>query len=127
MKQVALGLGCDRGCSFAAVEAAARAALDKAELSPKDVAVIATIDVKADEDALAHLARVWGVELRVFDAPTLEVETPRLATPSDLVFAHMGCHGIAEAAALACVGADGILLVAKIKGQNATAAVAGWL
>ncbi len=127
MKQVALGLGCDRGCAVAAVEAAARAALDKAALSPKDVAVIATIDVKADEDALCHLARAWGVELRLFDAPTLEAETPRLDTPSDRVFALMGCHGIAEAAALACVGADGILLVAKIKGQNATAAVAGWL
>jgi cobalt-precorrin 5A hydrolase/precorrin-3B C17-methyltransferase len=109
------------------VEELAHSVLTQAGLSPKDVGVLATLDVKADEAALQDLARAWSVELRVFHAARLEAETPRLANPSDAVFALMGCHGVAEAAALACVGPEGLLLVPKVKGTSATAALAGWL
>ena len=61
---------------------------------------------------------------RFFDAAALEAETPRLANPSDLVFREVGCHGVAEAAALAAAGADGALVVAKTKSKRATCAIA---
>ncbi len=127
MKHVALGLGCDRGCDIGVVRGAALEALAKIGLSERDVVVIASIDLKADEPALTALAAGWSVELRFFSAACLEKETPRLAHPSDLVFAHMGCHGVAEAAALAAVGQEGALLVPKFKGSGVTVAVAGWL
>ena len=41
---------------------------------------------------------------RFFDAATLERETPRLRNPSDVVFAEVGCHGVAEGAAMAAAG-----------------------
>jgi len=92
---------------------------------PKEcVAGIASIDLKADETAINNAARVLGVPLRLFDAARLEVETPRLQTPSDVVFAEVGCHGVSEGAALACVGADGELIVPKHKSKRATIAVA---
>ncbi len=62
--------------------------------------------------------------LRFFDAACLERETPRLANPSDTVFRAVGCHGVAEAAALACAGPEGMLIVAKTKSARATCAVA---
>ncbi|MFT5182492.1 MAG: cobalt-precorrin 5A hydrolase/precorrin-3B C17-methyltransferase, partial [Alphaproteobacteria bacterium] len=62
--------------------------------------------------------------LRFFDATTLEAETPRLATPSDLVFRAVGCHGVAEGAALAAAGADGALVVPKVRGPQVTCAIA---
>ena len=41
-----------------------------------------------------------------------------------MVFAEVGCHGVAEGAALALAGPDATLTVAKRKTANATVAVA---
>jgi len=127
MKRVALGIGCDRGCDIMVVRQAGLEALAQIGLSARDVAVIASIDLKSDESAFAALAEEWSVDLQFFSAECLEKETPRLAHPSDLVFAHTGCHGVAEAAALAAVGPGGALLVPKQKGAGVTVAVVGWL
>ena len=125
MTRIWLGIGCDRGCSPQIVERTARAALAGAGLQAKQVVGIATIDVKADEPALTDLAKAWVAPLTVFPASRLERETPRLATPSETVFALMGCHGVAEAAALAAAGVGAVLMVPKIKGPGVTVAVAG--
>ena len=47
------------------------------------------------------LAERLPVPARFVDAAALEAETPRLANPSAVVFREVGCHGVAEAAALA--------------------------
>ena len=70
------------------------------------------------------LAAHLGVPFRVFDAATLEAEAHRLANPSDVVFAEVGCHGVSEGAALAAAGPDSVLVVEKQKTANATAAIA---
>jgi cobalamin biosynthesis protein CbiG len=127
MKQVALGLGCDRDCAVHRLEAAALGALAVAGLAPADVGVIVSIDQKADEPALKALAQNWDVPIRFFAAAVLERETWRLKNPSGRIFALMGCHGVAEAAALAAVGPDGLLLVPKQKSEGVTVAIAGWL
>jgi len=46
-----------------------------------------------------------------------------LLNPSDLVFRETGCHGVAEGAALACVGGDGSLILPKKIGGRATVAL----
>ena len=61
---------------------------------------------------------------RFFDAATLEAEAGRLRNPSDLVFREVGCHGVAEGAALAAAGAAGELVVEKTKSMRATCAIA---
>ena len=79
---------------------------------------------ESDEPALIALSETLGVPLRLFTACELEAETPRLHNPSQAVFTEVGCHGVAEAAALAGVGVEGQLIVAKRKSANATAALA---
>jgi len=103
---LAIGLGCERGASPEAAVALVAATLADAGLAPAAVAVVASLDLKADEPAVHAVARFLGVPARFYPAPRLEQETPRLATPSEQVFAAVGCHGVAEAAALAAV-ADG--------------------
>lgn len=119
-----LGVGCERGAAPAELETLVRDTLAAAGLSPLAVAGVFSIDVKADETAVLALAETLGVPARFFDAATLEAETPRLATPSDLVFREVGCHGVAEGAALAAAGPQGTLVVAKVKSARATCAVA---
>ena len=119
-----LGLGCERGASADEVLALAREALAAASLDPASLAAVASIDLKADEPAIHAAARALGVPARFLDAATLEAEAPRLANPSDVVFREVGCHGVAEGAALAGVGPDGALVVPKRKSARATAAIA---
>jgi len=122
-KNLVLGIGCERGAAGDEALALALESLTEAGLSPASVGLVASIDVKADEAAVHHVASHFGCPARVFDAATLEAETPRLKTPSDIVFAEVGCHGVAEGAALASVGTSGILIAAKRKSRRATCAI----
>jgi len=115
-----VGLGCERGTPPAELVDLARSVVDR----PEDVAFVATLDVRADEPAMHAVARHFAVPLVTFPAGRLEAETPRLANPSAIVFAHAGCHGVAEAAALAKAGAHARLVVEKTKSARATVAIA---
>ena len=121
---LAVGVGCERGAEAAEIEALIRDTLAEAGLALEAVAALVSVDLKADEAGLQAAARALGLTLRVFDPATLEAETPRLANPSDVVFREIGCHGVAEAAALAAAGEGGRLIVAKRKSRRATCAVA---
>lgn len=94
-------------------------------LAHDTVIAVASIDLRRDDTALAALAARYRSSLLFFDAQTLERETPRLVTPSVRVFEAVGCHGVAEAAALAAAGADGRLIVPKSVSNRITVAIAG--
>ncbi|MEJ2029629.1 MAG: cobalamin biosynthesis protein, partial [Maritimibacter sp.] len=100
-----LGLGCARNCPTDELRQLVADTLASAGIAPGAIAAIATLDLKADEPAMNALARELGVPLRLFTAEELDAMTPRLANPSEIVFAEVGTHGVSEAAALA--GADG--------------------
>ena len=119
-----LGIGCERGADAGEAISLAKDLLRDAGYSRHALAGVFSIDVKADEAAVHAVAAHFGVPVRLFDAATLEAQTPRLANPSDVVFAEVGCHGVAEGAALAAAGADGRLVVAKRKTRRVTAALA---
>ena len=119
-----LGVGCERGTPPAEMIALVELSLRDAGLDAADILSIASLDTRAEEPAMIALADHFSVPFRVFDAARLERETPRLANPSSIVFSHTGCHGVAEAAALAGAGAAGRLVVAKRKSPHATAAIA---
>ena len=121
---LALGIGCERGTETEEVIRLAEQTLADVGLTAHAVACVVSIDVKADEGAMHALASHLDVPARFFSADHLEQETPRLANPSDVVFREVGCHGVAEGAALAAVGEAGELVVEKRKSARATCAVA---
>ena len=121
---LALGVGCERFSDSSEVIELAETTLSNGGYSHKSVAVVVSIDVKSDEDAVHALAQHFKVPARFFPADKLEAEYDRLANPSNIVFEEVGCHGVAEGAALAAVGADGKLLIEKKKSSHATCAVA---
>ncbi|HVZ01203.1 MAG TPA: precorrin-3B C(17)-methyltransferase [Dongiaceae bacterium] len=118
-----IGVGCERLTAPEEVIALVRRCLREANLSERSVACIASIALKAAEPAIHAAAAALGVPARFFSAAALEREAPRLENPSDIVFAETGCHGVAEGAALAGVGAAGTLVVAKSRSARATCAI----
>ncbi len=119
-----LGLGCARNCDPDEMLQLVERCLEEAQLSPAAIKAIYTLDLKADEPAIHAVSAKYRLPVRIYDAAALEDETPRLANPSDVVFAEVGCHGVSEAAALAGAGPDASLRVEKSKTKNATCAVA---
>jgi cobalamin biosynthesis protein CbiG len=85
---------------------------------------IATIFGRAEHPAVQAVSGYLGVPVVVFDAARLEQETPRLLDPSESLFQRIGCHGVAEAAALAAGGDTASLIVGKTKEGGVTLAVA---
>ena len=121
---LSLGLGCARNCPSEEMAELVRNALATAGRSLHEVASIRSIDLKADEAAIRSLADSLNLRPEFYPAETLEAQTPRLANPSEIVFAEVGCHGVAEASALAAAGPEATLLIDKQKTANATCAVA---
>lgn len=121
---ITLGVGCARGCDPAELSGLVHATLNANGLAPEALAGVFSLDLKADEAAILDLSSELGVPLRVFDSQQLEAETSRLANPSDVVFAEVGCHGVSEAAALAAAGPEATLIAEKQKTANATCALA---
>lgn len=122
-RRLALGVGCERGCEPDELIRLVEETLRENDLSTHAVGLVASIDLKADEDAVHALTRHLNVPARFFSAQTLNAETPRLKNPSEIVLQEVGCPGVAEGAALACAGPDGKLLVEKNKSKRATCAI----
>ncbi|RZS89840.1 cobalt-precorrin 5A hydrolase/precorrin-3B C17-methyltransferase [Motilibacter rhizosphaerae] len=117
-----LGVGSSRGVAAEEVLALVDAALAEAGLSPASVGVLATVDLKADEEGILEAARSRGWAVEVHPAAVLaEVEVPN---PSAVVAAEVGTASVAEAAALVTAGSGAELLVHKQKSPMATVAVA---
>jgi cobalt-precorrin 5A hydrolase/precorrin-3B C17-methyltransferase len=122
--RLALGLGCERGCSAQELLDLVRETLNGNNLAAQSVAGVFSIDLKTDEPAIHAVADHLGVPARFFDAETLNTQAPRLATPSEEVRRAVGVLGVAEGSALAAVGPEGALIVPKRKSKRATCAVA---
>jgi cobalt-precorrin 5A hydrolase / precorrin-3B C17-methyltransferase len=123
-RTLVLGMGCERGADPAEAIALADEVLAQHGLSPLSLAAIASIELKADEPAVHAVAGHFGVPCRFFTAAELEHEAPRLANPSEIVFAETGCHGVAEGAALALAGEKAVLAVPKTRSKRVTASIA---
>jgi cobalt-precorrin 5A hydrolase/precorrin-3B C17-methyltransferase len=121
---LALGIGCERGCSAREIADLARSSLAEAGLAAGAIAAVVSIERKIGEPGIHALAAELGVPARFFDVASLLAETPRLSERSETVFRATGCWGVAEGAALAAVGRDGVLVAPKRKSRRATCAIA---
>ncbi|WP_066707925.1 precorrin-3B C(17)-methyltransferase [Celeribacter ethanolicus] len=119
-QRYALGVGCARNADPEELWQNVSDMLSDQEVALGAIASVNTIDLKADEPAMNVLATRLGVPLRLFTAAELEMQADRLANPSEVVFAEVGCHGVAEGAALA---AGGTLFAEKRKTANTTCAL----
>ena len=118
---IAVGAGCSRGCAAQELLALVDAALVEASVDRARVAVLASIDIKADEPGLLEAARARGWPLELHAAAALR--SVAVPAPSDVVTRHVGTPSVAEAAALLSA-APGRLLVGKRRSASATCAIA---
>ena len=123
-----VGLGCQRGCAAHALLALLDTALAEGGIDRHSITALASIDRKQDEPGLLALARQLNLPLQCFSAEQLAAYADRLSHKSAVAFAHTGCYGIAESAALALAeqlgNAPARLLITRKKTAQATFALA---
>ena len=126
--QLYAGLGCRRGCPAHELAALLEQVLLAHDLPPSAIAGLASIELKRDEPGLQALAVQLGIPLVFFCATQLAPFENRLSHRSPVAYAHSGCHGVAESAALALAeqlgGANATLRVPRTVQANATLALA---
>lgn len=125
---LAAGLGCQRGCDVHTLLTLLDGALSEAGIERQRLSALASIDRKREEPGLIALAHLLQLPLLCFSAAQLASYEDRLSHKSAAAFAHTGCHGIAESAALALAeqlaGAPARLLISRRKNAKATFALA---
>ena len=123
-----IGLGCQRGCSLHTLLALFDSALAEGGIERHRISALASIDRKQNEPGLLALAQRLNLPLQCFSAEQLAAFEHRLSHKSDIAFAHTGCYGIAESAALALAehlaGSPARLLITRKKTAQATFALA---
>jgi precorrin-4 C11-methyltransferase len=108
-----LGVGCERSLPLAALEDGLARFLDVHRYARSSIAVLASVDVKADEQALIDLALKYGWETVFYSSAEL-AEVPDLPNPSAVVERCVGTPGVAEPAALLASGAESLLVEKQV-------------
>jgi len=118
---LALGLGCHVGIERAELDEFVRLCLEQASLSLKSVALLSTVEIRAEEPALLELSRAMNRPLIIHSRAELsQIETPN---PSAKVLERIGVPSVCEAAAMLAARTDR-LEIKKQKNSRATLAVA---
>jgi cobalamin biosynthesis protein CbiG len=118
------GIGCRRGAGADDIEAAIRAALDRAGIEAADLKAIATGSAKAGEPGIAATAATLGLTIMPIAEAELKAAGARVVTRSDRVLALTGVPSLAEAAALAAAGPSSRLIASRLVVGAATCALA---
>ena len=121
---IVAGIGCKRGAAAADIEAAIRAALDRAGISAAELKAIATSTAKEAETGIATAASTFGVGVTPIAEAALKAAGARVTTRSDRVLALTGVPSLAEAAALAAAGPSSRLIASRLVVGAATCALA---
>lgn len=107
-----IGIGCERHTPYRVIEAAVGSVCQSFGLAREAIALIATIDLKADEAGILEFCQRYDLPLQTFTAEALDqVIVP---TPSAVVKGAVGTSGVAEAAAILASGGDNLIVPKQI-------------
>lgn len=107
-----VGIGCEKGTDERVISGALEQVLGAAHLAEGAIAGIATLDRKADEQALLALCEAKNWPLIPF--PAEELKGVSVPNPSALVAETVGTPSVAEAAALKAAGVSELVVSKQI-------------
>ena len=122
-KRLYVGIGCKKGTPYYRIEDEVSRVLRDNSIDYKEIALIASIDLKAKEYGLNEYASRHNLELKTFSADMLKMAAGEY-TPSEFVKDVTGVDNVCERAAVMAAGEDSELLVRKSAAGGVTVAVA---
>jgi cobalt-precorrin 5A hydrolase len=122
-RMIAVGLGCRKDCSSAAIVAIVRRALADC-WDIEGAARLFSLADKSGEPGLRAAAQTLGLDIAFLPHAALAAATPRVLTQSAATQRRFGLASVAEAAALAGAGPDARLFAPRLAANGATCAIA---
>ncbi|MBI3398951.1 MAG: cobalt-precorrin 5A hydrolase [Deltaproteobacteria bacterium] len=120
-KDLAVGIGCDRGVALKEVESAYFSVLKKWDVSPLSVRNLASIDVKKNETGLLKFAGKYNLPISFYSKDEL-ADMPLPSGFSKFVMGKVGVGGVCEPAALKSAGTRKIWIKKQKLGRVTIAA-----
>ena len=120
-RNIYLGIGCRRGKSAEEISRVVKDAMDANGVSMKRVCVIASIDLKKDEEGICELAHQLRAEFVTFSAEQL-METEGEFSSSEYVLEQVGADNVCERSAVKASGGE--LIFGKYAKDGVTVAAA---
>lgn len=121
---IIVGIGAQSAATADDIVEAVRECCGRAGIALSEAGVLAGLDRAETRAALEAAAKQLGVTAEVWTAEQLREMAPRCVTSSERSLAATGVPSIAEAAALAASGPDGMLLLPRFALARVTAALA---
>jgi precorrin-4 C11-methyltransferase len=112
-RSLVLGVGCERGLLVEALEDGLNRFLAEHRFARSSIGTVASVDVKADEEAMGELARRHGWQTVFYPAAEL-AQVAEMPNPSEVVARCVGTPGVAEPAALLATGAQRLLVEKQV-------------
>ena len=122
LKKVIVGIGCRKEVRAEPIIEAIHAALEKAGITLEEVRLLASADIKENEQGLLDAARKLGVPIRFIASEEIR-SSNRAFAHSDFVMSKVNLPAVAEPAAL-LAGRRTRLLLPKIAHNEVTVALA---
>lgn len=97
-----IGMGCSRDIEPDLLEASVLAQLEQHQLAVESVKSIASIDIKHDEAAFIALANKWQLPFHTYTVA--ELNTCKVANPSEVVKAKLDVYSVSEASVVLSSG-----------------------
>ncbi len=119
---LAIGVGCRKGASSAAIISLVRSALER--IAQSGASALFTTDAKKGETGLEEAAATLDMPLHFLGVDALKAVAAEAQTHSPRVEALFGVPSVAETAALAGAGPGAVLIVPRISGEGVTCAIA---
>lgn len=118
-RNIVVGIGCKRGTSSQAIEAAVKSVFTDGDFSR--ICAVATIDVKSDEQGLLDFCKVYGFPLFTYSAEELMTAEGDFES-SGFVMKTVGTDNVCERSAVLCSGGELIIRKKSCGGITVAAA-----
>ncbi|MFQ3361060.1 MAG: precorrin-3B C(17)-methyltransferase [Alphaproteobacteria bacterium] len=123
-QKLVLGVGTIKGASFDSLLKLVETTLKNNNLSKYSIALLATIDLKENEDAINQLAKFYNLPIVYYTKDDLNKVLSKIEKPSQEVFDAVGCYSVSEASSILAAGDNSNLIVNKQKYNGTTCAIA---
>ena len=122
-KEYVIGIGCKRGKAAEQIDDFVHRVLKESGISMEQVAALASIDRKKDEEGILWMSSHYGIPFVTYSAEELQ-QVEGSFHASEFVKSQVGVDNVCERAALRFSGPGGILITGKQAEDGITAAIA---
>ena len=123
-RKLVVGIGCKRGKSSSEIYEGYKKSLEELDLDESRVNMLASAEVKKDEEGLLELAKIVNKPINFVDLDRLKLFESKDIQKSEFVKSKFGIYGVCEPSALITAGFDSKLIYKKTSYNGVTISMA---